>query len=192
MSAKLIAGIRNHHRWCEHVRDIIVCDRQGIIYKGRKGLNKYKKQLAKRTNKQNKKGSLKDALQGADVFIGVSAGNVLKPAWIKNMNKDPIIFALANPIPEIMPDKAKKAGAKVIATGRSDFPNQINNALVFPGVFRGALDAQIKHVTHAMKIEAAEALASCVKKPHKHNIIPSALDKRVVNKIAAAIMRRAK
>lgn len=185
--AKLIAGIGKHHRWCESIRDIMVCDRHGIIYKGRRGLNKYKKQLANMTNKKNKKGSLKDALEGADVFIGVSAGNLLKPEWIKKMNKDPIIFALANPTPEIMPHKAKKAGAKVIATGRSDFPNQINNALVFPGIFRGALDARIHHVTHKMKIRAAEALASCVKKPHKNDIIPSALDKRVVKKIANAI-----
>jgi len=186
---KLLATIRSGHKHCKKVKDIIVCDRKGIIYRGRKGLPPHKKALAKITNKKNKKGKLKDALENADVFIGVSAANVLKPAWIKNMNTDPLIFALANPNPEIQPRKAMKAGAAIIATGRSDFPNQINNALAFPGVFRGALDARIHHVNHKMKIAAAEALADCVTRPTHKEIIPSTLDKRVVQKVANAIKR---
>lgn len=167
--------------------EILAVDSKGIISKSRKDLNEEKKSLLDFTNSNNVSGSLSDVLKGADIFIGVSAPGVLTQQMIKTMNKKSIIFAMANPTPEIMPDIAKKAGAAVVATGRSDFPNQVNNALAFPGVFRGALDNKIKKITDQHKIAAAEAIAALVKNPTADNIIPSVLDKKVVPAVASAI-----
>ncbi|MDO8642434.1 MAG: NADP-dependent malic enzyme [Candidatus Woesearchaeota archaeon] len=170
-----------------HVKDVIVCDTKGIIGHHRKDLPEYKKKIADRTNTGKRAGTLQDALKGADVFIGVSAPNVLSETMIKGMNNHPIIFAMANPVPEIMPDKAHHAGAAVVATGRSDFPNQVNNALVFPGLFRGALDSRIPRFTPAMKIAAAYALAACVTSPTAEKIVPTLFEKNVALSIAAAV-----
>lgn len=175
------------------VKNIIVCDRDGAIYKDRKKLNDAKIELSKRTNYQNIKGSLSEVMVGADVFIGVSSGGILNKNIIKSMNKDSIIMAMANPIPEIMPDEAKEGGAKVIATGRSDFENQINNVSVFPGVFRGALDVRAKEINLEMKLAAAYAIANYIKEEEltKENIVPSALDKNVANAVSEAIRQAA-
>jgi len=167
--------------------DIMVLDSKGIICKTRKGINEYKKRIAQKTNGKNICGVLDDAVIEADAIIGVSAPNIIKPRHIKLMAKKPIVFALSNPIPEIMPIEAKKAGAFIIATGRSDFPNQIKNALVFPGIFRGALDSRIKKITDDMKIKAAKNLAALIKKPAPDKIIPSVFDKKVVNAVANSI-----
>ncbi|MEI7451871.1 MAG: NADP-dependent malic enzyme [Candidatus Falkowbacteria bacterium] len=167
--------------------NIIVCDSKGVIFSGRDDLNSSKTELAKLTNKNKTTGDLIAALSGADVFIGVSTAEVLKPEMIKLMAKDPIIFALANPTPEVMPDVAMAAGALVVATGRSDYPNQINNVLVFPGVFRGALDNNVKEITDAMLIRAAENLASLIEEPSADNILPDVFDKRVAKVVASAI-----
>ena len=174
------------------VKNIIVIDSQGVIYRGRKGLKGYKKDLAKWTNSLNIKGGLIDALKGADVFIGVSAPGVLKAEMVKAMNSNPIVFALANPIPEIMPDEAKQAGVGVIATGRSDYPNQVNNALAFPGIFKGALEMRATAITTEMKIAAADALAGLVKKPTRDSILPYVLDKKVVPAVTKAVKRKVK
>jgi malate dehydrogenase (oxaloacetate-decarboxylating) len=169
--------------------DIILLDTKGAIYKGRDDLNKYKAELGERTNREKQSGELKDVIRGADVFIGVSKPDILKPAMVRTMAKKPIIFAMANPVPEIMPDEARRAGAVVVATGRSDFPNQINNLLAFPGVFQGLFRARISRLTNEMKIRAAEALARYVKNPTPTNIIPSALDKNVARVVARAIIK---
>lgn len=168
--------------------NILVCDRHGVIHRNRKDLNASKTFLAAATNPDNAEGELKDALKNADVFIGVSAPGLLTKKMIELMNTDPIIFALANPDPEIMPDEAKKAGAAIIATGRSDFPNQVNNVLVFPGIFRGALDARASDITEAMKLAAANALAACVSEPTAEKILPDPLDKDIAKKVAEAVM----
>lgn len=167
--------------------EILAVDSKGIIAKSRKDLNDEKKALLKFTNKKHFSGSLTDAMKGADIFIGVSAPGLLTAEMVKTMNKDAIILAMANPLPEIMPDVAKKAGAVVVATGRSDFPNQVNNALAFPGVFRGALDNKVKKITDEHKIAAAEALAGLVKKPTANEIIPSVLNKKNVPAVARVI-----
>ncbi len=167
--------------------EILAVDSKGIISQSRQDLNSEKKSLLKFTNNKNISGSLSDALAGADIFIGVSAPGVLTEQMIKTMKSGAIIFAMANPTPEIMPSDAKAAGAAVIATGRSDFPNQVNNALAFPGVFRGALDNKIKKITDEHKIAAAEAIAGLVKKPTTDQIIPSVLDKKVVPAVAKVI-----
>lgn len=174
---------------CEPVREVIVCDSQGIINRSRPDIqsNPWKMRLAQITNRKNVEGSLSNAIENADVFIGVSKANTFKGSLIKKMNEKPIIFAMANPIPEIMPDEAKKNGAFIVGTGRSDFPNQVNNVLAFPGVFRGALDAKAKIISNGMKIAAAFALASCVKKPSIENILPSPLEKDVPQKIAKVV-----
>lgn len=169
------------------IKNIIVVDRQGAIYKNRENLSEDKKQLAKITNPKKEKGTLKEVLFAADVFIGVSGADILKAEDIKPMNDRAIVFALANPIPEILPSEAKKGGAEIIATGRSDFPNQLNNALVFPGIFRGALDNKVKKITDEMKIKAAFSLAKLIKKPEAEYIIPNLFDKRVVKAIAKSI-----
>ena len=170
------------------VKDIIFLDREGTIYAGRKKhMNIYKKELASISNPQKVKGGLAEAIAGGDVFIGLSGKGLLHEDHVRLMAPDAIIFALANPEPEILPPAAKHAGARVIATGRSDFPNQINNVLVFPGVFRGALDNNVKNITTKMKIEAAKALASLVSKPTAEKIIPDVFDKRVVRTVARAI-----
>jgi len=168
-------------------KNILVLDSKGIICKSRSDLNKYKKSLAGRTNGKNICGTLDEAVKNADAVIGVSAPNIIKPRHLKSMAKKPIVFALSNPVPEIMPDIAKKAGAYIVATGRSDFPNQINNALVFPGIFRGALDKRVKQITDAMKLKAAKKLAVLVKNPSSDKIIPSIFDKKVVKAVASAI-----
>lgn len=173
------------------VLDVLSVDVQGIIHKSGEGLDKYKKGLAGITNKNDLKGSLQDALKGADVLVGVSRGNLVKEADIKLMNKKAIVFAMANPIPEIMPSEAKKGGAFIVATGRSDFPNQINNSLAFPGVFKGTLQAKAKRITEKMKVKAAEALASLVKKPTVDKIIPSLFDKGVAEIVAKAVAQAA-
>jgi malate dehydrogenase (oxaloacetate-decarboxylating) len=166
-------------------KNIILADSTGVIYKKRKeGMNWAKVKIAQISNPKNIKGSLKETLVKSDVFIGVSAPNLLKTEDIGRMNKKAIVFAMANPIPEIMPEVAKKGGAVVVATGRSDYPNQINNVLVFPGIFKGALDNGIKNITEEHKIKAARALASLVKKPKSGRIIISALNKRAVRAIA--------
>ncbi len=166
------------------VKNIIACDSKGIISIKRSDLNAYKKEIAEITNQENISGDLKDALKGADVFIGVSAPGILTAADIAAMNSGAIVFALANPIPEIYPEEAKKGGAKVIATGRSDFPNQINNVLVFPGVFKGLLENRVNEVTDEHKLKAAKALAALIKKPKPNKIIVKALDKRAVKAVA--------
>ena len=150
-------------------------------------LEKEKALLAEKTNKQGLSGGLEEALSEADVFIGVSKGDTVKEHHIKRMAKDPIVFALANPVPEIMPEVAKRAGARVVATGRSDFANQINNSLGFPGIFRGALDHKVRKITDAMLIRAAKNLAALVQKPSPVNIIPNTFDKAVVQAVAKAI-----
>ena len=175
------------------IDNVVVCDSQGIIHCGREDviINKYKNEIALTTNTQNLTGSLKDALVGTDLFIGVSLGNLVSAAMVKTMNKDPIIFALANPIPEIFPDEAKKGGAKIVATGRSDYPNQVNNVLAFPGIFRGALDIRATHITNEMKLAAVFALASNVKNPTVDYIIASPLDFGVARCVAKAVRENA-
>lgn len=169
------------------VKNIIVLDSKGIICKDRDDLNKWKNKLALQTNPGGLSGGLGVALKGADAIIGVSKAGALQGEHIKLMNKDSIVFAMANPVPEIMPDEAKKAGAAVVATGRSDFPNQINNSLVFPGVFRGALENGVKEITGKMKLQAALNLSKLVSGPKADFIIPSIFDKRVVRAVASAM-----
>ncbi|NMB79897.1 MAG: NADP-dependent malic enzyme [Methanomicrobiales archaeon] len=178
---------------CTMVKEIIVCDTQGTIYRGREGLyqNKYKFIIAEETNHTGLKGTLADALKGADVFIGVSGPNLVTPEMIRTMAKDPIVFAMANPTPEIMPDLAKQAGAAVVGTGRSDFPNQINNVLGFPGIFRGALDARATRITDEMKLAAAHAIADYVPRPRHDRILPYILDKGVTKAVAKAVAEAA-
>ena len=175
-------------------RDITMCDRKGAIYKGREGLNWIKTEMAEVTNLSRKAGALADMLVGADVFIGVSAPNTVTTEMVKTMNRDAIIFACANPTPEIFPDAAKAGGARVISTGRSDYPNQINNVLAFPGIFRGAFDVRASDINEEMKVAAAEALAGLVGDELSEDyIIPAAFDPRVgpaVAKAAAEAARR--
>ncbi len=178
----------------EGFRDVTLCDRTGIIYKGReKGMNPVKNELALLTNLSGKQGSLADALEGADVFIGVSAPNCVTAEMVATMNKDAVVFACANPTPEIFPDDAKKGGAAVIATGRSDYPNQINNVLAFPGIFRGAFDVRAKEINTEMKLAAAKALAELIsdKELSPDYIIPAAFDNRVGKAVAAAVAEAA-
>lgn len=167
---------------------IIAVDSQGIVWQGRTDLNPVKQQLLNDgIIFGGGAGSAEDALVGADAFLGVSQPNTITAAMIKKMGRDPIVFAMANPTPEIMPDEAKKGGAKVIATGRSDFPNQINNSLAFPGIFRGALDNRVKKITDRMKINAAVAIAGLIKKPTANEIVPDMFDKRVAKAVAKVI-----
>ncbi|ERK31594.1 NAD(P)-dependent malic enzyme [Clostridium intestinale] len=175
------------------VKNLIACDKVGILYEGIEEVDDAKKELGKITNPNKLKGSLADALVGADVFIGVSAPGIVSQAMVKSMSKDSILFAMANPTPEIMPDEAKAAGARVIGTGRSDFPNQVNNVLAFPGIFRGALDVRAKEINEEMKIAAAYAIASMIKDEdlNENNVIPDALDKTVAANIAEAIKKAA-
>ncbi len=168
-------------------RDIIILDSKGIIARHRKDLEPYKKELAQLVNHKGLEGGLEEAMLGADVVIGVSGPNIIHPEHVRMMKPGAIVFALANPVPEIMPDLAQKAGAAIVATGRSDFPNQINNSLAFPGVFRGALDNRVRRITDDMKYRAAVAIASLVKKPSPDEIIPSMFDKRLVKAVARVI-----
>jgi len=177
------------------VKDLIMVDRTGIIYKGReKGMNWIKEEMAEVTNKNMKTGSLADAMVGADVFIGVSEANILTEEMVKSMNKDSIIFAMANPVPEIDPDLAKKAGARVVGTGRSDYPNQINNVLAFPGLFRGALDVRAKTINEEMKLAAAKALSEIITDEEltEDYIIPLPFDKKVRPSVARAVAQAAR
>ena len=176
-------------------KNVTLCDRKGAIYEGRQeGMNPVKEEMAKITNLEKKAGSLADMLVGADVFIGVSAPKTVTVDMVKTMNKDAIIFACANPTPEIFPDEAKEGGARVIATGRSDFPNQINNVLAFPGVFRGAFDVRAKDINDEMKLAAAEALANLITDEvlTEDYIIPKAFDPRVGKAVAAAVAEAAR
>lgn len=170
-------------------KNITMCDRKGAIYKGRDGLNWIKEEMAEVTNLERREGSIADMLKGADIFIGVSAPGTVTKEMVQTMNTDPIIFACANPTPEIFPEDAKEAGAKVIATGRSDYPNQINNVLAFPGIFRGTFDVRAKDINEEMKMAAAQALASLISDEElsADYIIPKAFDKRVGPAVAAAV-----
>ncbi len=176
------------------LKNVILCDRKGAIYDGRDGLNPAKEEMAKITNPDKKSGSLADVIVGADVFIGVSAPGVLTADMVATMAKDPIVFACANPTPEILPDEAKKAGVAVMATGRSDFPNQVNNVLAFPGIFRGALDVRASDINDEMKIAAANAIASLVsdEELNPEKILPDAFDPRVGKTVAAAVAQAAR
>ena len=177
------------------VKDVTLCDRSGAIYAGReKGMNAVKEEMARVTNLQKRAGSLAEVLAGADVFIGVSAPGAVTTEMVQTMNRDAILFACANPTPEIFPDEAKAGGAKVVATGRSDFPNQINNVLAFPGIFRGAFDVRASDINDAMKIAAAEALAGLIsdEELNADYIIPAAFDPRVGRTVAAAVARAAR
>ena len=176
--AKLLYAAGNKH--------VIVFDTKGAIYKGRQNLTAVKFELASFTNPPNYKGSLQE-LSGADVFIGVSGPNTIDVSFVQRMAKKAVVFALANPTPEIMPEEAKKGGAAVIATGRSDFPNQINNSLAFPGIFRGALDHKVTKITDEMKLKAARAIAALVKKPGAGKIVPDMFDKKVAKAVARVI-----
>lgn len=172
-------------------KHIIMLDRAGVIYQERPGgLNHAKMEIAKITNPDNVKGNVREALTGADVFIGVSAPNILTEEDIHHMNKGAIVFAMANPIPEIMPERAKAGGARVVATGRSDQPNQINNVLAFPGIFRGVLDNGVKKITEEHKIAAAQTIAGLIKKPTSDKIIPKALDPRVAKAVAKIFRKK--
>ncbi|MBM7653137.1 NAD(P)-dependent malic enzyme [Neobacillus cucumis] len=176
------------------VRDIIMCDTKGAIYEGRpQGMNTVKAEVAKYTNRENLQGSLADVIKGADVFIGVSVAGALTKEMVASMNPNSIIFAMANPDPEIMPEEAKAAGAKVVGTGRSDFPNQVNNVLAFPGIFRGALDVRATHINEKMKIAAVEAIASLISEDELHEdyVIPAPFDPRVAPNVAAAVAKAA-
>ncbi|MEA4852658.1 MAG: malic enzyme-like NAD(P)-binding protein [Christensenella sp.] len=176
------------------LKDVVMCDTQGAIYEGREGLNPEKQEMAHISNKLHKKGSLKEILKGADVFIGVSAPGTVTEDMVASMAKGAILFPMANPVPEIMPDVAKKAGAAIIGTGRSDFPNQINNVLAFPGIFRGALDVRASDINDEMKIAAAYAIADLVSDQElaEDYIIPSPFDSRVAPAVAKAVEKAAK
>ena len=189
--ARLLLCLGVEEYLCTPVKEIILCDSHGIIYEGRDEMNGCKKEMAMLTNKKKMKGSLADAMRGADVFIGVSKGNLVSREMVRSMASDAIVFAMANPVPEIMPEEAISGGAAVVGTGRSDFPNQINNVLAFPGIFRGALDVRASKINKAMKIAAAHALANCVDKPSRENIIPSALDRSVASRVAQAVSKAA-
>ena len=175
-------------------KNIIMCDRKGAIYEGRDGLNWIKEEMSHVTNLEKKAGSLADVIKGADIFIGVSAPGTMTTEMVKSMNRDAIIFACANPTPEIFPDDARAGGARVIATGRSDFPNQINNVLAFPGIFRGTFDVRASDINEEMKMAAAEALAGLIsdEELNEDYIIPKAFDKRVGPAVAAAVAKAAR
>ena len=190
---KLLKCIDCESDMCKVVKEIIVCDSKGIISKNRKDIekNNAKLEILSITNNANLDGILSDAIRGADVFIGVSTGNVLSKDMIKSMNPKPIIFAMANPIPEIMPEDAYAAGAFIVGTGRSDYPNQINNVLAFPGVFKGTIESRAKRITNYMKLSAAFALANSIKNLNKNNILPDALSEDVPINIAKAVKKAA-
>ncbi|MGA2934216.1 MAG: NADP-dependent malic enzyme [Methanomicrobiales archaeon] len=186
---RLLKCLGYDRKTCLPVGDLIVCDTKGIIHRDRPDLlkNKYKYIIAHETNSGNRTGTIADAMKGADVFIGVSAPGIVTGKMVRSMKKDPVVFAMANPVPEIMPDIAKRAGAAVVGTGRSDFPNQINNVLAFPGIFRGALDARASKITDEMKVAAAHALTGMVKEPTRGRILPGTLNRRVAWQVAAAV-----
>ena len=169
--------------------NVVMCDKVGIVSKDTEGLNWMQKKMTEVTNLQNETGTLADAMKGADIFIGVSAPNLVSPEMVASMNQDAILFAMANPIPEIMPDAAKAAGARVVGTGRSDFPNQVNNVVVFPGIFKGALEGRATQITEEMKLAAAEAVAALVPEEelNEDNILPEAFNPKVAETVAAAV-----
>lgn len=172
------------------VKDVLLCDTKGIIYKGRPvGMNKFKEEMASITNKEQKQGLLEDALEGADVFVGVSAAGAVTKEMVRSMNDNSIIFAMANPVPEIMPEEAKEAGALVVGTGRSDFPNQVNNVLAFPGIFRGALDVRAKEINEEMKVAAVYAISELISSEelNANYVIPDPFDPRVAKHVAKAV-----
>ncbi|MDR1693769.1 MAG: NAD-dependent malic enzyme [Lactobacillaceae bacterium] len=176
------------------LKNVVMCDSKGAIYKGRENLNKEKEEIAAISNEDMKKGGLEDIIKGADVFIGVSKPGILTKKMVKTMAENPIVFAMANPVPEILPNLAKAAGVAVVGTGRSDFPNQINNVLAFPGIFRGALDARASDINDEMKIAAAYAIAKLVSKEdlRADYIIPSIFDERIKNAVAKAVVKAAR
>ena len=176
------------------LKNVVMCDRTGAIYEGREGLNAEKAAMAKITNTKRETGTIADVMKGADVFIGVSAPGTITAEMIKTMAEKPILFTMANPVPEIMPDEAKAAGAAVVGTGRSDFPNQINNVLAFPGIVRGALDVRASDINDEMKVAAAYAIAGLVDEEHlsADYIIPDAFDKRVVKAVSEAVAKAAR
>jgi malate dehydrogenase (oxaloacetate-decarboxylating) len=184
--ARLLLGC-GEHGILPRVGDIILCDSKGIVERSRTDLNPHKREIAERTNREQVKGGLVEAVRGADVFIGLSQPRVLSIEMVRSMNPHPVVLAMANPIPEIMPDEAREGGAAVVGTGRSDFPNQINNVLAFPGVFRGALDTRATVVNDEMKIGAAQALAAYVIEPTPERILPDPLDKRVAAHVGEAV-----
>ena len=171
--------------------NIIMCDKSGILCDGAEGLNWMQEKMVKRTNLAHETGSLADALKGADIFVGVSAPGIVTEEMVASMNSDAILFAMANPVPEIMPDLAKKAGARVVGTGRNDFPNQVNNVVAFPGIFRGALEGHAKQITDKMKLAAANAIAALVsdEELNENNIMPEAFDPRVADVVADAVKK---
>ena len=189
------AGIANiKQRIRIGLKNVIMCDRKGAIYKGREGLNKEKEEMAEISNRNMEKGSLADVIKGADVFIGVSAPGTVTQEMVRTMAPNPILFPMANPTPEIMPEEAKAAGAAVIGTGRSDFPNQINNVLAFPGIFRGALDVRASDINDEMKVAAAYAIANIITDEERNAeyIIPNPFDKRVAKAVAEAVAKAAR
>ena len=169
--------------------DLLLCDKAGIICEGDPGLNWMQEKMAKVTNRSFQKGTLADALKGADIFVGVSAPGIVTPEMVSSMNRDAILFAMANPVPEIMPDLARQAGARVVGTGRSDFPNQVNNVVAFPGIFKGALEGHARQITEEMKLAAAQAIASLVPDDvlDEEHIMPEAFDPKVATAVAAAV-----
>jgi len=185
--ARLLRCVSFDPTVCISVREVIICDSKGIIHRDRPHLNSAKQEILRYSNPHNTQGSLQDALQGADAFIGVSKGNLIDADDVKTMAKDPIIFAIANPTPEIMPEEAYKGGAAVIGTGRSDFPNQVNNLLGFPGIFRGALNARAPRITPEMKLAAAFAIADCVETIDREQVIPNALNEQIAQSVAKAV-----
>ena len=189
--ARLLRCVGHDPNVCIPVKDVIVCDSKGAIHRERNDLADYKKELLAYTNRSQRTGSLTEVLVGADVLIGVSKGNLLSAENISSMADDCVVFAMANPVPEIMPDEAKRGGAAIVGTGRSDFPNQINNVLAFPGIFRGALDARATTISDKMKLAAARALANSVADPTPDLILPDPLDKCVAPLVAAAVAQAA-
>ncbi|MBR32864.1 MAG: NAD-dependent malic enzyme [Spirochaetaceae bacterium] len=187
--AELLLGVGHDPAVAHSVAEVLMCDTKGIISRNRTDIesNPAKMKLARITNRHGRDGNLTDAIEGADVFIGVSVEGALTPAMVRKMKPDPIIFALANPVPEILPEEAYEAGALVVGTGRSDFANQINNVLAFPGIFRGAINVRAPRITGSMKIAAARALADHVGKPDRNHIIPSVLDKSAGEAVAEAV-----
>ncbi len=188
---KLLRCVGHDSSVCTAVKDVIVCDSRGAIHPGRDHLNPEKEALLEYTNGEGRQGPLKDVIEGADVFIGVSKGNLLDSGDIRRMAEGSIVLAMANPIPEIMPEDALAAGAAIVCTGRSDFPNQVNNSLAFPGIFRGALDARAERIDSRMKIAAAHALADSVENPSPEEVIPHPLDRSVAPRVAAAVQAAA-
>lgn len=189
--ARLLRCVGHEDSACIAVKEIVVCDSKGAIHEKREDLNPIKKSLLSFSNFENRAGSIHEVIQGMDVFIGVSQGGLLKSEHIRSMKQEPIIIAMANPEPEIHPDQAREGGAAIIGTGRSDYPNQVNNALVFPGIFKGALQARAARISPGMKIAAARALADCLQKPSREQILPQVFQEGVTQKVAEAVYLQA-